>query len=300
MNDIYTDDLIYISKSGWCRLYNCLTEQSFEQLRSLQIEKLSLEVGNWEDLGLLTKLNGSFKKLVINKVRVDWCSISKLDELEELYLTDYLKNKVDFSNFKNLKSLWIDGREENIEQIYTIKTLESVRLANYKEVNLSKLEKLHNLVTLELVDSKKLSSLEGIECFTKLQKLNLVCCTKLVDVDGVKSLSKLKMLRIDSCKKVRLTDDFSTLKNLKYLGVFRQKEIVSLLPFKDCRSLEILLVADLKVTDGKVQFIKELPNLKKLIFQHKKHYDENLTSFKRELLEKFGDYEIIEKHFSMV
>ncbi len=277
-----------------------LTQDVSFALKEFDFNELRIGVGTWDDLSILSSLNGKIEKIVINAASIDWDGISSLIEVKSLILTDYMKNQINFSKLVNLSELWIDGREANIEQIYTIKTLESVRLANYKEVNLSKLEKLHNLVILELVDSKKLSSLEGIKCFTKLQKLNLVCCTKLEDVDGVKSLSKLKMLRIDSCKKVRLTDDFSYLKNLKYLGIFRQKEIVSLQPFKDCRSLEILLVADLKVTDGKVQFIKELPNLKKLIFQHKKHYDENLTSFKRELLEKFGDYEIIEKHFSMV
>ncbi|WP_157813550.1 hypothetical protein [Pseudoalteromonas spongiae] len=299
-NLIIKENYTYCENKRVLCISGMLTQDVSFALKEFDFNELRIGVGTWDDLSILSSLNGKIKKIVINAASIDWDGISSLIEVKSLILTDYMKNQINFSKLVNLSELRIDGREENIEQIYTIKTLESVWLANYKEVNLSKLEKLHNLVILELVDSKKLSSLEGIECFTKLQKLNLVCCTKLEDVDGIKSLSKLKMLRIDSCKKVRLTDDFSSLNNLKYLGIFRQKEILSLLPFKGCRSLEILLVADLKVTDGKVQFIKELPNLKKLIFQHKKHYDENLTSFKRELLEKFGDYEIIEKYFSMV
>ncbi|MDP5138257.1 hypothetical protein ORJ04_20110 [Rheinheimera baltica] len=296
-NDINQRDIVYWEHRSLCRLYNKITPDSIEIMHRLEFDELSLEIGTWDDLSFLQAFNGKIKIISINTSKVDWQGLHHCDLVEQLIFPDVMKNTIDFSIFKNLKRLWIDGREKNIEQVLSLTSLQDLRIANWQGSDLSALRQLTNLVCLELVDARKLQSLDGIGVLEKLHQLQLVCCSKLADISELTTLCSLQMLQIDSCKKIEFAADYAMLENLKYLCIWGQKQLVSLQPFMRCNALEILKVSDLRVLDGQVACIQQLPNLKKLILQQKKDYDADLSAFEQSLEAKFGDYIIQEKYF---
>ncbi|MDP5141378.1 hypothetical protein ORJ00_01320 [Rheinheimera baltica] len=296
-NDINQRDIVYWEHRSLCRLYNKITPESIEIMHRLEFDELSFENGVWDDLSFLQAFNGKIQKISINTSEVDWQGLRHCDLVEQLIFPDVMKNTIDFSIFKNLKRLWIDGREKNIEQVLSLTSLQDLRIANWQGSDLSALRQLTNLVCLELVDARKLQSLDGIAALTQLQMFKLRFCAKLVDIAALTTLHDLKMFSVESCKKIEFAADYSMFTSLKYLSLWGQKQLSSLLPFSQCHTLEILKVSDVRVLDGKVAFIQTFPNLKKLILQQKKDYDADLSAFEQSLEAKFGDYIIQEKHF---
>lgn len=61
---------------------------------------------------------------------------------------------------------------------------------------------------------------------------------------------------------------------------------------EDVSTLEVLMVFEMSIQDGDMDFITALPSLKRLLIDQRKHYNINVEKYAADLLEKFGDYDI--------
>lgn len=211
----------------------------------------------------------------------DCSSIQALSNLEMVSLQCDIKNEIDFSVFKKLINCylyWCDG----FESLFNCNGLKELNIERYPHRDLSRLEQMTSLEILRL-SSRKLESLHGIEMLGALKVLDLFECVRLSEINSISCLQQLELCEIESCRKIQTIKSLGTLKNLGKLVLNNCGDIESFHPLQACIQLrEVYFTESTRVMDGDLSVFLNLPKLKKVWFQNRKHY-----SHTREALSDF-------------
>lgn len=230
-----------------------------------------------EGLGHLKKL-----KIIAHK-------IENLKVINQLYNLRYLsldvgsqsKDSIDFANFSELKECsfhWLKGSRN----LSCCQTLEKIFLYDYPSQDMETVFKLKNLRELHVVSSRRIDNIDGIDQLGLLTHLELSYLHKLSCIFPLSTLKKLTHLEINSCKKINNIEALSTLINLKILLLENLDDIISLKPLKSCINLEYLgFTNSTKILDGDFDFLKELTQLKTIVYQNRKHYSDKRQDLQR-------------------
>ncbi|EHR6179800.1 hypothetical protein KUK79_004508, partial [Vibrio parahaemolyticus] len=127
-------------------------------------------------------------------------SIESLPQLEVLGLQCKSQQKIDFSNFSDLK-VFLATWSKGLSSVLTLNRVRKLNIQNYPNQNLESLSGMENLEQLCLT-SRKLESLDGIEHLSKLKSLDLYNCPLLVSLNGTEKCPKLKSIEIEACNRV--------------------------------------------------------------------------------------------------
>jgi hypothetical protein len=146
---------------------------------------------------------------------------------------------------------------------------------------------LENLLELEIMDSK-LSTLEGIATLQKLQRLLLYNLKKLSNIDDVSYLKDLKFLYLENCKSIKSLQCLSSLTSLETLVLASMGELDSLSFLKHLTQLELFnFSGSTIIKDGNLNLLTDLPKLRLVGFQNRKHYTHKFKELLKVLGAKF-------------
>ncbi len=182
------------------------------------VEKLSvdclIDVSDLENIAHLKALK-SLSVGIYNLDNFDFLE-SLPQSMETLFLgaTKSKKPKLDgLSNLPNLKELYIEGQNKNIEIIGELEFLEKLTLRSVSPKDIGFLRKLNRLWSLDikLGGIKDLSAIEGLE---NIKYLELWQIKGLTDVSVISSLTGLQYLFLQSLRNV---DEFPDLSNITKL-----------------------------------------------------------------------------------
>ncbi len=119
-----------------------------------------------------------------------------------------------------------------------------------------------------------LAEIDGLAAMTHLEGLELLAMAHLRSIEGLRNLTSLQRLRIEACKQVRSLEPLANLRALRHLSVSDCGEVASLHPLRGLKELERLeLWGSTKIVDGDLQVIRELPKLRDVRFDNRRHYN---------------------------
>ena len=149
-----------------------------------------------ENLDFLTTYNLDF----IESIDILSDSVNDFEglySLRNLIRINSQKSKIDYTKFKNLKSIGLEIVDKySLEKISLVTKLERLGLYNkYAEIDLSILSKNINLKQLQIRGSK-LKSLKGLENFKDLELLGLFHNRSLTSLEGI-SKDHVKLRKIE-------------------------------------------------------------------------------------------------------
>lgn len=250
------------------------------------------EVGLIEDLRIV---HGSIESLT---------PIESLSQLKQLQLTTNKGHKLDFTKLPNLTVCRIGWRKE-LDSIFQCHQLTELLLTEYKAKstdvfsqlrrlkslsiwnslieNLDGLKSLLELQSLDISNTKQLSSIDGLRNF-KIKKLTLAGCARLADFSPLATLRNLESLTIERCQNLKTVEMLSSLANLKEIYLNNIKEIDSLKPLASLKNLEkLVFIENTSIKDGDLSFIFELRKLKEVRFMNRKHYSHEREELTKKL-----------------
>lgn len=183
--------------------------------------------------------------------------------LRKLKRINSQNSKIDYTKFKNLKSIGLEIVDKySLEKISLLTNLERLGLYNkYAEIDLSILSKNINLKQLN-IRSSKLKSLKGLENFKELELLGLFHNRSLTSLEGIsKDNIKLRKIEIYSAPKLFEVNNYlKELQNLSFLQL-DSKKIDSFEFLNSLKKIELVGIHNLicAVEDGnKVPLIDAL------------------------------------------
>lgn len=142
---------------------------------------------------------------------------SLTDELEKLFLGRTKSRKPDLGplvRFRNLKELYIEGQQKNIEVLSELTHLEDVTLRSISTPNIDYLKPLKKMWSLDLKlgGIKDVSSIEGMD---GIKYLELWQIRGLNDISVISTLYGLQYLFLQALRRVAKLPSFEKLKQLR-------------------------------------------------------------------------------------
>lgn len=188
---------------------DCLMQASnIEVLEQLPyLENLSVGIYSLENFDFLDSLPESLSRLYLGATK------SKKPDLKHL------------GRFADLKELYIDGQQKNIEIIGALERLEKLVLRSVSPKDLCFLRKLENLWSLDikLGGIKELSAIEGL---ANLKYLELWQIRGLSDISVISSLAGLQYLFLQSLRNVTKIPDMTNLTRLRRVYLETMKGLI--------------------------------------------------------------------------
>lgn len=258
---------VLVIEDSWSNKYISVIKK--ENITALRLsESAGFKGSNISFLHELQNLNLRAIEIYSGDVE-DISPLVSLPSLEHIGIECSLKKEIDLSLFRDLKVLIITW-DKKILNLDKCCNLEYLNIDKYPYQDLQSFKNLTNLHSLYIV-GRKLTNLSGIEYLSTLKSLDLYGCTNLVSLQNIQDCKELESIEIESCNKIVDIHPVGKLKKLKrfYLVI---KKINSIKDLEKCSALEELTLYDTNILDGNLQFIKKLPVLKDTEFKKPKHY----------------------------
>lgn len=228
------------------------------------------------DLNFLDKCPNIEKFSVAHKFINDFNGLYSLNKLKILY-AETPQGDLDLSKFSDLKVLSI-GFGKHVLNLDSCKNLIKLYLWKYnpKSYNLEEISDFAKLQELELTQSN-IESLKGCERL-KLKKLQFNYLRKLEILNNLEGCSDaLENLIFESCKNIRNHDYLSTLKILKSLVFVRCGEINTIQFIKELPQLKRFVCLETNIVDGDTS---PCIGIDYVSFTNKSHYSHKMSFFK--------------------
>lgn len=125
--------------------------------------------------------------------------------------------------------------------------------------------------------------LEEIEAFagmTNLTRLELLAMAHMRSLHGVEGLTGLRSLRVEACPQITSIEPVAGLTGLRHLSISDCRGIQSLAPLRGLERLERLeFWGSTRIIDGDLQVLRELPRLREVRFENRRHYNARRQEF---------------------
>lgn len=193
---------------------------------------------------------------------VSWAA--HLPMLKKLELSGYINSFADFTSVKEFPSLsWLRINHSNILSVLPC----------------------YNLTHLELYGCYSITSLQGIQAYSKLERLQLSECKNLIDIKSIHECSTLREIEIFSCLNIRdlylppyvtdlfvgtsnisNIDDISECANLRRLRLLRCDDLYDFDAILNLKKLEFVLLSHCKMKD--IYFLSRCSKLRHLVLDN--------------------------------
>jgi hypothetical protein len=186
------------------------------------LEKLAIGIYNLDNFDFLKDVSSGITELSIEKTS------SKKPSIEVI------------KRFTNLRYLYLEGHEKGIEVVKSLKKLEKIVLRSISTKDLSYLEELDNLWSVDI----KLGGIKQFNSLTKVQNLKYLELWQIKGLGDLQFISEIKSLQhlfIQSLKQVTVFPNLENLKKLKRLSLENLKGLTDLTALEFIPNLEDFL-----------------------------------------------------------
>lgn len=212
--------------------------------------------------------------------------------LRDLLLDAYRAHDTPFGALLELERCFVENKHKHIDELFELPNLRSLEIWHFPNPDLQRL-KLPGLEQLTIASSPRLQSLAGLQTLAgnRLRKLWTAYCPKLADFTALTQAKGLRVLWIDNSRQLDSLELIHDITTLEQLGFDNDGNIESLAPIAALTRLQrVFFTEDTKIVDGDISPLLELPDLREVGFQNRRHY-----SHTREQIRA-----VIERHYDEV
>lgn len=201
-----------------------LNGKGIESLGALQnIESLSVGIFNLDNFDFLRSLpKEKIRKLFLGATRSKRPSLGYLD------------------NFHNLKTLYLQSQQKEIEVLSSLSTLEELTLRSISTRGVSYLNSLHNLWSLD-IKLGGIRDLSDLENMNQIKYLELWQIKGLSDIRVISTMGGLQFLFLQDLRNIVSIPDLSKLTALKRIYLDNMKGLKDISMLSSAPALEELI-----------------------------------------------------------
>lgn len=246
-----TCDLNVIERIPSLRSFSadCLIDaQGIELVTQLaNLEHLGVGILNLDNFDFLDRISPNLTELYIHQTR------SKKPKIDSI------------SRFSQLEYLFLDGQQNGIEALSSLKRLQKVVLRSISTKDIDYLKYLENLWSVDV----KLGGIRNFDALTTLPNLKYLELWQVRDLDDLSFISKLPILQnlfLQSLKQVKALPDFTHNQSLRRIFMENLKGLQDLSSLRNASALgEFIYISAQNQLPENMLPALENPNLKKIL-----------------------------------
>jgi hypothetical protein len=205
------------------------------------------------------------------------------DTLELLHVTSDPSLVIDLTRLPKLTDVSADWQQVRAT-IEAAANLQRLHIGRYDRADLAALSRLVHLKRLVLMDRPRVRSLDGLSDLSDLQEFAVPLAKDLVDVSALRGLAQIEVLDMEACRKLNTIEDLRHCIGLRRLNLSECGDLPSVAPLRELVSIEdLLMYGTTKVVDGDLTPIADLPRLKELRMQSRRHYRPSVAEIQASL-----------------
>lgn len=209
-------------------------------------------------------------------VIVDWkikevSPVHELKQLRSLQVSTYCNTSIQFDNFPDLEDCGLRWRNGS-ESLFVQRTLKHLFLSDSPLTDSSVVAEMIGLESLS-ISTSSIKDVWGIGNLRRLRTLGLYHLKQLENLTGLEGIPQLEELEIVDCRKVENIEPIGELVNLRKLILGNDGSLKSLKPLRGHKYMQWLTFPEsTNIVDGDLSVLLELPSLRKVAFQNRRHY----------------------------
>jgi hypothetical protein len=134
------------------------------------------------------------------------------------------------------------------------------------------MENFPSLVSLELIQARRLISLDGIEQAKNLEFVSIAYCPKLQEIKALAVLPNVDFLELESVKKITAYGAIARLRTLTKLKVIKAALMTDLEFLGPLKKLESVVIRQVDIASHDLGPLMKLPVLSHIYLDNKKEY----------------------------
>lgn len=225
----------------------------------------------------------------------DKCDVSALSECPTIEIATIgdSPGSVEFHEMPSLRRIYIAGKRHATAALAATQLHELL----WDKVPFHDLTSLGNLVELRQLSLRggALVSTRGVGRLRSLEILGLDGHRKLREIVDLIGLQRLRKLAIDACPALPDFEEVGALSSLEDVEIQTRGETPSITPLRACRKLRRILMTNVRIQDGKIAFLLELPCLSSARVSPAKGYDMSYRELYERALERRVDPQEVER-----
>ncbi len=230
------------------------------------------------DMSFLDDLTG-LRLLAASGNVSDDSAIGRSVSLRRIVVQTTAKGRLDWSALKNLSQADIHERD-GLETLAELPALRTVVLWECMQSDFRILGRLEHLEVLRLKPCRRLRTFLGGRVQPRLQRLELNLCRAPLNLAELGQFPSLEYLEMDGCTRQGTLEGLENCLKLRELALNNCGSIENLQPLRECRELTILgLSGSTDISDGDIAALEDLPNLRQVLFDNRRHYNRREVDF---------------------
>jgi hypothetical protein len=207
---------------------------------------------------------------------VDVSIVSRLRTLEFLEINT-ASGQVDFDELSNLKHLRVHvAKGRSFPNVFS-PAMQALALWNLGANDLDLLKNFPLLTSLELVQARKIKTLDGIAHAKGLKFVSISYCPNLENIDAIGALSSVEFLELDGVKKIHGYGAIKNLKMLSKLIIMQAGPVCDLGFLAQLKKLKSVVLRKVSIKNHDLSPLTNLPLLTHISLDSKKGYQPVLS-----------------------
>lgn len=192
--------------------------------------------------------------------------------LQLLHATVAPRIRIELGELPNLRDLRADWVQV-ADTIATLTDLRALAVGRYRPPDLRPLGHARALESLIMKDRPQLHSLDGLDAFPDLTHLGIFGASHLDDISAMLGRARIERLDLQACPRLHSLAPLEHCTALRILNVAEGGRIDTAAPLTGLTNLEDLYLYDTtQFVDGDLTPIADLPRLRELRIQNRRHY----------------------------
>lgn len=223
------------------------------------------------DLSFLREIGGVKALSIGVAYNLNLGGLEKLSGLEALSI----QGGVGVPSLKNLnllRVLYFAVKKDRPFPSNELSKLERITVIDYADESFEVLKRYGSLESVEILGSRKLLSLSGVEHLERLNKLNISYCQNLISIGHLSKIRTLRSLELTNTKKVSGYDAIGVQENLERLIIDKSGPIRNLDFLGSLGRLNHLAILSTKIESNDLSPILEMNSLETVAVDRKREY----------------------------
>jgi Leucine-rich repeat (LRR) protein len=212
--------------------------------------------------------------------KISLAALEEMPALEWLSIDDN-EEPLDFSKLPNLQLLMFWWNKKRVLPVVGLDRLKDLTVWRFPHDDLSILRAYQSVEKLNMFQSRKLKTLDGVGSCRSLDRVSFAYCPELAEISSIATLGQLRYIGLENDQRIASYEAIGAVSSLQEVEIRKSAPVADLNFLRPLSRLRSLTIKNTKIMSEDLSALDGLADLAALQLDQKKGYRIYLERFNR-------------------